>query len=244
MNIQSYSQDGVMYELITDRDDQKELLKKAANGEIVLYAMLMPHAAKLKAYHWAESPKSAERITAAGLVPLQPKLVTELIGVQCVTLKSYPATGQESESPHPWDDHYFWLEQPQKVTLAQVYCKIDLVESEGEESELTDIPDERLNSNESEQDVRFANAFTPVKYEALEAMFPSDGKWKEWTTRAGRNGLAKARRKGSGLFNPYLAAEWWLENKNPPGWKRERCLKVLFANYPAETQEYRDYYNL
>lgn len=129
MSIETYLQDGVTYELITCRDDKKKLLSGAASGEVVLYAMLMPHTAKLKAYHWVESPQSFERIAAEGLVPLQPKQAIGLLGFHNITLKLYPATDPDNESPHPWDDHYFLLEEPQKVTLSQVYCKIDLVES-------------------------------------------------------------------------------------------------------------------
>ena len=55
-------------------------------------------------------------------------------------------------------------------------------------------------------------------------MFPSKGKWKEWTKRARRNGLVAAR-QGRALFNPYLAAEWWITQQNPIGWHSEKCLK-------------------
>lgn len=88
-------------------------------------------------------------------------------------------------------------------------------------------------------DAKFAKLFPPAAPAALESMFPADGKWAEWAKRAGRNGL-KATRQGCALFNPYLAAEWWLVKKKPKGWNSEKCLRVLAQNYPSETKDYHE----
>lgn len=234
MNIQSYSQDGVMYERITDRDDKNELLRKAANGEIVLYAMLLPHTAKLKAYHWAENPKSAERTVTEGLVSLQPKQATGLLGFHNITLKLYPATDPDNESPHPWDDHYFWLEQPQKVTLAQVYCKIDLVESEADESELKDA-----EITPTDNDDELAALFDPVSRSALSAMFPSKNRnngdnWTMWHRKAKECGLIIARQK-RGKYNPYFAAKWLIDTGRAQ-LTQEQIFRKLANNLPARSK--------
>jgi hypothetical protein len=85
----------------------------------------------------------------------------------------------------------------------------------------------------------FAKLFPTCSHAALESMFPANGEWEKWAERAKRNGLKTARRE-RGLFNPYLAAQWWLEKQKPQGWDSERCLKVLAKNYPAETQDRHD----
>lgn len=80
-----------------------------------------------------------------------------------------------------------------------------------------------------------ADLFDPVRPAQLEAMFPDGDKWKSYTERAKRNGLEPAR-IGRGLFNPYLAAAWWIE-KGPAGWTWERCQRKLANNLPARSRD-------
>lgn len=85
-----------------------------------------------------------------------------------------------------------------------------------------------------DHDAALADLFNAVKVPQLEAMFPDGGKWKSHAERANRNGLKSARTR-RGEFNPYLAAAWWINSQGPPGWKWERCLRVLANNLPARS---------
>ena len=81
---------------------------------------------------------------------------------------------------------------------------------------------------------QLSDLFDPVKHEALEKMFPSDGEWQNWAERASRNGL-KTARTTRGLFNPYRAALWFLQ-QGKPGWDLARCNRVLANNLPARSR--------
>jgi hypothetical protein len=81
-----------------------------------------------------------------------------------------------------------------------------------------------------------ASLFEPVKVPQLEKMFPDGGRWASHAERASRNGL-KAARKDRGLFNPYLAAQWWLRNQAPTGWDWARCIRVLANNLPPRSAD-------
>lgn len=78
-----------------------------------------------------------------------------------------------------------------------------------------------------------ASLFDPVRRPQLEKMFPDGGKWANHAARAARNGLDGAR-TGRGVFNPYLAARWWID-KGPSGWDWSRCARVLANNLPARS---------
>ena len=88
--------------------------------------------------------------------------------------------------------------------------------------------------------LRIAALFDPVKVGQLEAMFPADGQWGKYAERAHRNGLVIAR-EGRGVFNPVLAADWWVSKQGPSAcsWKWERCLKVLERNLPPRSEAQR-----
>ncbi|HRE18382.1 MAG TPA: hypothetical protein PLW86_15160, partial [Rhodocyclaceae bacterium] len=90
---------------------------------------------------------------------------------------------------------------------------------------------------EADADAEIAKLFNPVKVATLEAMFPDGGKWAGYAERAKRNGLHAARVKRS-LFNPYIAAVWWVA-QGQSGWKWERCLRVLAKNLPARSHEFK-----
>jgi hypothetical protein len=81
---------------------------------------------------------------------------------------------------------------------------------------------------------KLAALFDPVKTEQLEAMFPADGKWAGYAEHASRNGLKKCAKVGRGLFNPYLAAEWWIK-KGPKGWDWGHCSRKLANNLPPRS---------
>lgn len=84
-----------------------------------------------------------------------------------------------------------------------------------------------------------ASLFDGVGYEALNKMFPPDKKksWKEFMERGARNGLKKAAYVERGKMNPFLAAEWWLQEQNPPNWDWARCLRVLAKNLPPRSAD-------
>lgn len=91
-----------------------------------------------------------------------------------------------------------------------------------------------LGDRQSDADKELADLFDPVGKAQLEAMFPDGGKWKAHAEHAKRNGLESAR-EGRGLFNPYLAARWWLGKRRPVGWTWERCLRKLTNNLPSRS---------
>lgn len=77
--------------------------------------------------------------------------------------------------------------------------------------------------NLSEQDLAIVQLFDPVGAAQLATMFcPKNGEknnektWLNYAARAGRNGLIVARTSRA-MFNPYLAARWWLSKKKPLG---------------------------
>ena len=78
--------------------------------------------------------------------------------------------------------------------------------------------------------------FDGVGCAALEKMFPNDGagKWEKFAERAKRNGLKDSRLE-RGLFNPLMAAEWWLRSQKPKGWDMARCRRVLANNLPTRS---------
>jgi hypothetical protein len=91
----------------------------------------------------------------------------------------------------------------------------------------------------ADADEEIAAWFDPVHVAALEKMFPAaKGQWKSWAERASDNGLIAARTT-RGLFNPYLAARWFLR-RGLPGWDQERVSKVLAAGLPTRSQEMRN----
>lgn len=83
--------------------------------------------------------------------------------------------------------------------------------------------------------------FDGVGHAALEKMFPNASaakKWKNFIERADRNGLIECK-VGRALFNPLLAAEWWLATHNPDGWDLARCRRVLAKNLPMRNDHHR-----
>jgi hypothetical protein len=82
-------------------------------------------------------------------------------------------------------------------------------------------------------DSELASLFDPVKIAELKAMFP-DEMWEKYAERADRNGLKKAAKTGRALFNPYLAARWWL-SRRPAKWTWRKCLKRLGNNLPVRS---------
>jgi len=87
---------------------------------------------------------------------------------------------------------------------------------------------------EPDNDKILSDLFDSVTVEALEKMFPADGKWKGWAEHAARNGLIAARKK-RGKFNPYEAAMWFV-GQGIEGWDLARCNRVLANNLPARSR--------
>lgn len=82
-----------------------------------------------------------------------------------------------------------------------------------------------------------ASMFDPVHYEALEKMLPSgrENGWRSFTEKAANNGLIAAR-EGRAMFNPMLAALWWLDKQHPPGWDLAKVNRVLAKNLPLRSR--------
>jgi len=95
---------------------------------------------------------------------------------------------------------------------------------------------EKADSAPADNDAELAALFDSVRAPTLEALFPDGGGWKKYAERAARNGLESAR-TSRGMFNPYLAARWWLEKQAPAGWKWERCARVLANSLPARSRD-------
>ena len=114
------------------------MLQQAADGELVLWVFIRRHTAKLLAFSLAvaptQEPTKATRSCAAGLVPIMPELANELMGFPSAKLKNYRAT-DPSDCPdsHPWKDYYWVLDEPQAVTLEQVYFQGVTVASAGDD---------------------------------------------------------------------------------------------------------------
>lgn len=89
-------------------------------------------------------------------------------------------------------------------------------------------------------DEELAALFDPITTTQLQAMFPDAGLWAKWAERASRNGLLSARSQSEPkMFNPFLAARWWLAKQDPKGWTWERCLRRLANNLPPRSQDAR-----
>ena len=71
-----------------------------------------------------------------------------------------------------------------------------------------------------DHDERLAALFDPQPVDALEKMFPADGKWGNWAERAKANGLKDAR-VARAKFNPYKAGVWFVK-KGSKGWDDAR----------------------
>ncbi len=113
-------QDGSRFIQIPD-DDESMFLQQAAEGEIVLFAALKPHSAKLIAHGSVSTPKTGKRTRAACLVPMLPKFAQELLLFPQATLTAYPAVHPDEADLHPWEDHYFRIDTPQEISRKNVY---------------------------------------------------------------------------------------------------------------------------
>ncbi len=91
----------------------------------------------------------------------------------------------------------------------------------------------------------FAALFDEVHYRELATMFPthndpikSANDWKNFSERKGRNGLkvAKVSDKG-GMYNPYKAARWWIDERNPIGWDWPKCVRKLANSLPIRSKD-------
>lgn len=99
----------------------KDMLQQAAAGELVLFAPVRQHTAKLHAFTWAVAPQQSNRSCAAGLVPITPALAEELLYFPDAQLKSYLAVDPTDCPPsHQLKDHYWVLDEPQTITREQI----------------------------------------------------------------------------------------------------------------------------
>jgi hypothetical protein len=112
------------------------------------------------------------------------------------------------------------------------------IDAQGDANEAMPPPDETESEVQGEStdlsaDRMVADLFDPVSVAALSKMFPDD-KWPSLAERARRNGLDVAR-TGRRVFNPYLAATWWLNRQKPTGWDLARVRRTLANNLPTRS---------
>jgi len=112
---------------------QDELLKQAAEGELLLYVALRPFTAKLQPFgRTVKEPKQsfASEVTkpAGEYVPLNPVAAKGLCMFPDATVAWFEPEGSWEEG-HPLHDHVYVLDEPQQVTRKQV--RFEAVNSEG-----------------------------------------------------------------------------------------------------------------
>lgn len=116
-------QDGKEFSPISEGNPES-LLQQAADGELVLFAAARRHTAQLHAFPWVVTPRQSNRSRAAGLVPIVPELANDLLCFPDSQLKMYLATDPtDCPDAHPWEDHYWVLDQPQTMTREQIYSQ-------------------------------------------------------------------------------------------------------------------------
>lgn len=147
----------------------------------------------------------------------------------------------EAEASHvaEYDDMEAWFDPPARITRACVRISSEMLERIYKQIHGPVSSDEAVQHQEdaAAPDEELAALFDPVPVEALEKMFPADGRWESWAERARSNGLRDAR-TGRKQFNPYRAAVWFF-NRGRPGWDWARCLRILANNLPAKSRDHK-----
>jgi hypothetical protein len=123
-------QDGIGFYSIAD-GDASDLLMQADEGEIVLFAALPRHSASLISGFGINRAMKGQRTTDSCLVPMMPRDAGGLIFYDQVTIRTYLAVPPDTPESHPWYGHYFVLDEPQSITLKQVYFRAGLTEGLG-----------------------------------------------------------------------------------------------------------------
>ena len=95
--------------------------------------------------------------------------------------------------------------------------------------------------DDTDNEEKLISLFDPVPIEALETMFPANGKWKGWAEHAKSNGLIDAR-ESRGKFNPYKAGLWFVQ-KGAHGWDEDRLYKKLAKKLPLRSRDYAYLFN-
>lgn len=81
-----------------------------------------------------------------------------------------------------------------------------------------------------------AALFDAVGHNTLDSIFKCQpGTWARHTERAKRTGLDAAR-TGRGVYNPFLAGLWWIE-QSPQGWTLERLYRTLANHLPPRSMD-------
>ena len=99
----------------------------------------------------------------------------------------------------------------------------------------TEVVADTTPTANDDPDKALADLFDHMPVEALEKMFPANGKWKGWADKAKANALIDAR-GGRAMFNPYKAGMWFL-NQGVEGWDLARINRVLVKNLPARSKD-------
>jgi len=98
---------------------ESELLRMAANDEILLYVELDPYTANLVAVLSHEKPMSSNRRCSGEQVPLLQHYAKTLKKCGKVEIRHYEAN-VNGKIPQ-WDWHYWVLEEPQIATIEHIY---------------------------------------------------------------------------------------------------------------------------
>ena len=98
---------------------ESELLRMAANDEILLHVALRPYTVNLVAIPSHENPRTQSRRASSEKVPLMQHYAEELGNFGEVVIKQYEAN-VNGKIPQ-WDWHYWVLEEPQIATIEHIY---------------------------------------------------------------------------------------------------------------------------
>jgi len=91
----------------------------------------------------------------------------------------------------------------------------------------------------------YSDLFDEVHYRELATMFPTHNDplksakdWQKFSMRKKRNGLKVAQVSNKdGMFNPYKAARWWIDERNPIGWDWPKCMRKLANSLPSRSKD-------
>lgn len=232
-----------MTERTGERWTARDILGAGARGEITIHAKI-PIGMKMVRCEPIEAGPNETEMVAGVLFPLDFDTVTRLLVGPDVEVKELHG----AKRIHPNIDLYGtgpeWEiaegETAPRVTPSDCWIVDTILErlvskhSKPEDTSLI-VDAQTSPTDDVDHDKTLAALFDPVPVEALEKMFPSNGKWKSWAEKAKANGLIDARER-TAKFNPYKAGLWFVQ-KGGPGWDNDRLYRTLANNLPARSRD-------
>lgn len=236
------------------QEEQVKLMQLAINHEVYLFALMDEHKATAVAGVFAgEKNKYAgtRRMRSMGYFPLQGVLAVRALRDGSSIIHQWHAVDPEVGEGTEFSGYFYHMDAPQTIGAKDVMCKqshIDKIRQEAAPS-ATPVQDEtpaapapaipetdgeqpRMGTQTGAPDL--PRLFDSVGHAALNVMFPGAGDWKALAEKASTNEL-KVAKTSRAMFNPYLAAEWWLRKQKPAGWDWAKCLRKLANNLPARS---------